>query len=297
MLLSLLSHKQKHQNRQRQVPQQTQFKPHFEEVNGYAKSRNVIHYQNMLPARQRKPAASLREYWRLLGGEDASSKEDKIGAHSMEGPPAKTPTGAPSPFPNHPDWAPNVFAFKRANREAEEKKCARYKRTLKRKRWSASNHGSAAHTGCVVAAYAAYASREKANAEADGEEEMEPDTTNDVAFPAWQPKLFQCKRFRQVRVIIDSTEIRIERASASTAQRTTWSQYKNSNTIKVLVGITPNRLISYVLECWGGKISDKQLFLQTDFTKYLEYRDEVMADRGLAWKHVMEELAVQALRL
>ncbi|XP_049519022.1 uncharacterized protein LOC125943597 [Dermacentor silvarum] len=78
-------------------------------------------------------------------------------------------TGAPSPFPNHPDWAPNVFAFKKANREAEEKKCDRYERTLKRKRCSASNHGSAAHTGCVVAAYAAYASRDKANAEAESD--------------------------------------------------------------------------------------------------------------------------------
>ncbi|XP_049518348.1 peroxynitrite isomerase THAP4-like [Dermacentor silvarum] len=78
-------------------------------------------------------------------------------------------TGAPSPFPNHPDWAPNVFAFKKANREAEEKKCDRYERTLKRKRCSASNHGSAAHTRCVVAAYAAYASRDKANAEAESD--------------------------------------------------------------------------------------------------------------------------------
>ncbi|KAH7978240.1 hypothetical protein HPB49_004891 [Dermacentor silvarum] len=77
--------------------------------------------------------------------------------------------GAPSPFPNHPDWAPNVFAFKKANREAEEKKCDRYERTLKRKRCSASNHGSAAHTRCVVAAYAAYASRDKANAEAESD--------------------------------------------------------------------------------------------------------------------------------
>ncbi|KAH7954753.1 hypothetical protein HPB49_021510 [Dermacentor silvarum] len=224
-------------------------------------------------------------------------------------------TGAPSPFPNHPDWAPNVFAFKKANREAEEKKCDRYERTLKRKRCSASNHGSVAHTGCVVAAYAAYASRDKANAEAesdgdavastlflgdiepdptDGEDEMEPDSTDDVAFHAWQPKIFQCQRFRHVRVIIDSTEIRLERASASTAQSTTWSQYKNSNTIKVLVGITPNRLISYISECWGGKISDKQLVLQTDFTKYLDYGDEVMADRGF---NVTEELAVLGVKV
>nr|XP_054929285.1 uncharacterized protein LOC129386077 isoform X2 [Dermacentor andersoni] len=72
---------------------------------------------------------------------------------------------------------------------------------------------------------------------------------DDVAFRAWQPKIFQCKRFRQVRAIIDSTEILLERARASTAQSTTWSKYKNFNSVKVLVGITPDGLISYISEC------------------------------------------------
>ncbi|KAH6921113.1 hypothetical protein HPB50_027904 [Hyalomma asiaticum] len=91
-----------------------------------------------------------------------------------------------------------------------------------------------------------------------------------------------------------STEIRLERASASTAQSTTWSSYKNTNTVKVLVGITPNGLVSYISECWGGKVSDKQLVLLTDFTKKLEYGDEVMADRGF---NVKEELAVLGVKL
>ncbi|KAH7965092.1 hypothetical protein HPB49_003306 [Dermacentor silvarum] len=299
---------------------------------------------------------AVDEYVRGIGLTLSAAKTEAMLVHPRYGAHRSAPC-APSPFPNHPDWAPNVFAFKKANREAEEKKCDRYERTLKRKRCSASNHGSAAHTGCVVAAYAAYASRDKANAEAesdgdavastlfwgdiepdptesdgdavtstlflgdiepdptesdgdavtstlflgdiepdptDGEDEMEPDSTDDVAFHAWQPKIFQCQRFRHVRVIIDSTEIRLERASASTAQSTTWSQYKNSNTIKVLVGLTPNGLISYISECWGGKISDKQLVLQTDFTKYLDYGDEVMADRGF---NVTEELAVLGVKV
>ncbi|KAL1466001.1 hypothetical protein MTO96_026949 [Rhipicephalus appendiculatus] len=109
---------------------------------------------------------------------------------------------------------------------------------------------------------------------------------DDEAFYAWQPKTFKCKRFRRVRVIIDSTEIRLEKASAPTAQSTTWSSYKNSNTVKVLVGITPNGLISYISECWGGKVSDKQLVLLTNFTKKLEYGDGVMASMLLkSWQY------------
>lgn len=64
--------------------------------------------------------------------------------------------------------------------------------------------------------------------------------------------------------------------------------------MKVLVGITPNGLISYISECWGGKVSDKQLVLLPDFTKKLEYGDAVMADRGF---NVTEELAVLGVTL
>lgn len=53
-------------------------------------------------------------------------------------------------------------------------------------------------------------------------------------------------------------------------------------------------MISYVSECWGGKISDKQLVLFTDFTGKLESGDEVMADRGFT---VAEELATLGVKL
>lgn len=60
------------------------------------------------------------------------------------------------------------------------------------------------------------------------------------------------------------------------------------------MGITPNGLISYISECWGGKVSDKQLVLLTDFTEKLQYGDAVMADRGF---NVTEELAVLGVTL
>ncbi|KAH9379353.1 hypothetical protein HPB48_013210 [Haemaphysalis longicornis] len=72
---------------------------------------------------------------------------------------------------------------------------------------------------------------------------------DDNSFNPWLPEAFRTK-FSRVRVIIDSTEIRLEKASATTAQSATWSPYKNSNTVKVLIGITPDGLISYVSDCW-----------------------------------------------
>ncbi|KAL3208911.1 hypothetical protein MRX96_038513 [Rhipicephalus microplus] len=50
-----------------------------------------------------------------------------------------------------------------------------------------------------------------------------------------------------------------------------------------------SRIMDNSNQCWSGKNSDKQLVLLTDFTKKLQYGDEVMADRGF---NVTEELAV-----
>lgn len=50
----------------------------------------------------------------------------------------------------------------------------------------------------------------------------------------------------------------------------------------------------YISECCGGKVSNKQLVLLTDFTKKPEYGDEVMADRGF---NVTNQLAVLWVRL
>ncbi|XP_077551917.1 THAP domain-containing protein 1-like [Haemaphysalis longicornis] len=63
--------------------------------------------------------------------------------------------GAPSPFPDHSDWAPSVFAFKKADPAVLTKKCDRFERSLKRKRVSAtldvSKSDPAAHAECSAA--------------------------------------------------------------------------------------------------------------------------------------------------
>ena len=59
--------------------------------------------------------------------------------------------------------------------------------------------------------------------------------------------------------ILDCTEIFIERPSNLQARAQTWSEYKDHNTIKVLVAITPQGSISFLSKAWGGRASDKYI--------------------------------------
>ena len=93
------------------------------------------------------------------------------------------------------------------------------------------------------------------------------------------PKPFKTT-YPKTRVIIDCTEIFIERPSNLTARAQTWSNYKHHNTMKILVGITPTGSISYLSTCWGGRASDKHITQADDFLTYLEYGDQVLADQG-----------------
>ena len=48
------------------------------------------------------------------------------------------------------------------------------------------------------------------------------------------------------------------------AQQETFSTYKNRNTAKVLVGVTPGGLVSYVSDAYGGSTSDHQKVEQSN---------------------------------
>ena len=73
------------------------------------------------------------------------------------------------------------------------------------------------------------------------------------------PECFQYSFGKRITVIIDCFEIFIEKPSNLLAQAQTFSSYKHHNTIKVLIGITPQGTISFVSHAWGGRTSDKFL--------------------------------------
>ena len=81
------------------------------------------------------------------------------------------------------------------------------------------------------------------------------------------------------RCIIDATEIFIQMPSNPTVQLT-FSNYKNHNTLKALVGITPTGAVCFVSDLYGGNISDKKLVIESGLLRLLESGDSIMADRG-----------------
>ena len=57
-------------------------------------------------------------------------------------------------------------------------------------------------------------------------------------------KVFQ--DYKDCRVVIDCTELFTEKLSSLTAQWLTRSEYKHSNTFKLLIGVAPNGLVNFI---------------------------------------------------
>jgi len=95
----------------------------------------------------------------------------------------------------------------------------------------------------------------------------------------YMPEGFK-KTYPSTRVIVDGTEIPIDKPKNPIAQQATFSTYKNCNTLKVLVGGSPSGLISYVSEAYGGSTSDRQIVERSNLLDICERNDSVMADRG-----------------
>lgn len=108
----------------------------------------------------------------------------------------------------------------------------------------------------------------------------------------FSPRDFKAK-FPTTRVVLDGTEIPVEKPSNPSSQRATFSTYKNTNTVKSVIGGTPGGLVSYVSPAYGGSTSDRQIIERGDLPQQCTAGDSVMADKGFNVQDIFAPFDVQ----
>lgn len=87
-------------------------------------------------------------------------------------------------------------------------------------------------------------------------------------------------QFSSCRVVIDCTDVEIATPKLMSHQSATYSSYRGMNSFKVLIGVAPNAVITFVSKLYPGSISNKAIVPKSGFLDQLSTGDLVLADKG-----------------
>lgn len=102
------------------------------------------------------------------------------------------------------------------------------------------------------------------------------------------------EKYPTTYIIIDASEVFVEKPTDLMLQSSTWSNYKQHNTVKYLVGVTPNGAISFISPTFVGSISDPELTRCSGLLSKLDGKGNVsvMADRGFTIRDQLQNIGV-----
>lgn len=100
-----------------------------------------------------------------------------------------------------------------------------------------------------------------------------------VAIPLNLQKVFNKAEYSNCYEILNCAEAVIEQSKSLHSQACAWSDYKHHNTVKLLTGISLNGFITFSLDCFFERDSDKYITEDSCFYDISERSNQVMADR------------------
>ena len=94
-----------------------------------------------------------------------------------------------------------------------------------------------------------------------------------------RPECFK-KEFEDIDLLIDCTEVFIEKPSDPIAQSATWSEYKEHNTGKILVGLSPVGFPRFVFDAFPGSVSNDDITAQSGILSLARRNKRWLAYKG-----------------
>ena len=86
--------------------------------------------------------------------------------------------------------------------------------------------------------------------------------------------------FPNCRVVVDCTDVEIAVPREMDLQRVTYSSYRGMNSFKVLIGVSPNAVITYVSNLYPGSTSDRAIVQNSGILHNFMAGDLILADKG-----------------
>lgn len=115
------------------------------------------------------------------------------------------------------------------------------------------------------------------------------------------PKKFK-EEFPDVLLILDGTELKVERPSSLKSQSQCYSDYKSATTLKALVGVDPRGSFTFISMLFSGSISDKEITVKSGLLDTLQQLidsgkikrgDGIMVDKGFLISEEIEKLGLK----